>query len=187
MQLGDTRDLTTRTGKTLSARRLTVADAKALQTFNASLLPQSERWFRAHAYDDATVQKALTRSQAGDDLTLGLFDGARQVGYFFLWYFADPVPLLGVGLLDEFQGMGLGRQLLGLLIDEARATDRTGIELTTNLDNPRAFALYTNMGFTHFRDVQNLQGDGSLVVEHAMFLAIKPGAQPPNREHRPPV
>jgi ribosomal protein S18 acetylase RimI-like enzyme len=171
----------------LLVRRLAEGDREALQAFNRELSDESRRLFLPHAYDDATVAKALTRSEAGDDLLLGLFAGARQVGYFFLWYFTRPVPLLGIGLVDDFQGRGLGRPMMELLLDAARESGRDGVELTTCLDNERAFALYQRVGFEYYADVKNLQGGGIWVTERAMFYRIKPGAQPMTEPHQPPV
>ncbi len=178
---------TTRDGVELAVRRLVAGDRAALQTFNRELSAASRRLFLPHAYDDATVAKALARSEAGEDLLLGLFAGERQVGYFFLWYFTRPVPLLGIGLLDDFQGRGLGRPMMELLLAAARESDRDGVELTTCLDNERAFALYRKVGFEYYADVKNRQGDGIWVTERAMFYRIRPGAQPMTEPHQPPV
>ena len=187
MDLEETVQLKTRGGTTLTARRLTLSDAKGLQQFYADLSGQSRDFFLAHGLDDATVRKALTRSEDGEDLVLGLFDGDRQVGYFFLWYFQRPVPLLGIGMLDELHGQGLGRQMMELLIDEARRNGNRGIELTTQMDNERAFALYQKVGFEYYKDVENLQGDGTLEVERAMFFPIAPDAEPGETPHAPPI
>jgi ribosomal-protein-alanine N-acetyltransferase len=179
--------ITTRDNVDLLVRRLTMADAAGLQAFNAALAPDSRRKFLPHAYDDATVAKALARSESGDDFLLGAFDGDRQVAYFFLWHAASRVPLLGIGMLDEFQRRGLGRQMMQLLIDHATATGRDGIELTTMMDNHNAFALYESCGFEYYADVDNQTGDGTIVVERAMFYRIKPGATPMTGAHAPPV
>ena len=187
MELTQTRHMLTRDGKRLLVRRLRMGDLRALQHFNDSLSEQSERWFRAHPYDDATVAKVLARSETGEDLTLGVFDGNRLVGYFFLWYFRERTPLLGVGLVDDYQRCGLGRQMLELLIAAGKAAGKQGIELTTMQDNDRAFSLYQKAGFRYHKDVENLQGDGSIVIERAMFYGIEPGALPLAAEHRPPV
>jgi RimJ/RimL family protein N-acetyltransferase len=183
----DTRTVCTRSGKPLTARRLRATDAAALQRFNAELSPPSRRWFLPHPYDDETVARALARSEAGDDLTLGLFDGPRLVGYFFLWYIRRRVPLLGIGLVDDQQGQGLGRPLMELLIEQGRAAACEAIELTTMVDNDRAFALYRKVGFEHFKDVENLQGNGQWVVERAMICRLRPDAEPMQEPHRPPV
>jgi ribosomal protein S18 acetylase RimI-like enzyme len=166
---------------------LVPGDDRALQAFNGELSDESRRLFLPHAYDDATVAKALARSEAGEDLVLGLFDGPRLVGYFFLWYFTRPVPLLGIGLVDDFQGCGLGRGMMDTLLAAARQAGRDGVELTTCLDNERAFALYKKVGFEYYADVKNMQGQGKWVVERAMFYRIKPDAQPMQEPHQPPV
>jgi ribosomal protein S18 acetylase RimI-like enzyme len=179
--------ITTRDGKLLSVRKLTRADRLALQVFNDSLHPDSRRKFLPHRYDDATLDKALTRSEEGLDLTLGVFDSDRIVGYFFLWCIGERIPLLGIGILDEFHRRGLGQQLTAILIEEARNAGKEGIELTTMQDNDNAFALYQKMGFVCYGDVENTVGDGSIVVERALFYEIVPGAKPMQGPHGPPV
>lgn len=174
-------------GTRLPVRPLEHADAAALRRFNEELSPESRRRFLPHAYDDATVAAILRRAEDGDDLVLGVFDGERLVGYFFLWYFRQRVPLLGIGLLDAYQSRGLGRQMMAILIDAARDAGREGVELTTMLDNDRAFALYQKMGFRYIGDVENEQGEGQVVIERAMFLELVPGGRPMEGPHRPPV
>ena len=183
----ETRTLKARDGTPFRARRLGHADAAALQRFNDELSAPSRRWFLPHPYDAATVAHVLRRSEAGDDLVLGLFDGARLVGYFFLWYAHRRVPLLGIGLVDDLHGRGLGRPMLELLLEEGRAAGCEAIELTTMTDNERAHALYLKVGFEHFKDVENLQGNGQWVIERAMIYRFRPDAAPMAEPHRPPV
>lgn len=187
MELDESRSIAARDGATLQVRRLRSADAKALQAFNADLSDESRRKFLPHAYDDATVAKALARSERGDDLLLGLFDGKGMVGYFFLWYARERVPLLGIGLLDAYQHRGLGRPMMAMLLEEAKASGRDGVELTTMQDNDNAFALYEKCGFEYVGDVENRTGDGTIVIERAMFYRIEPGAQPMQGAHEPPI
>ena len=173
--------------RALAVRTLVAADAEALKRFNADLSPESRRHFTPHPYDDATLAKLLARAEAGEDLLLGVFDGQRLVGYFFLWRYRQAVPLLGIALLDEYHGRGLGRQMMEILIRHAKDADRDGVELTTMLDNDRAFALYQKVGFKYLGNVENVQGEGKVVIERGMFYAIKPGAKPTHGPHRPPV
>ena len=179
--------ISTADGHPLVVRRLVAADAVALQAFNPALSPQTLDWFVPHAYDDRTVAKILARSEARDDYILGVFDDDRIAGYFFLWYFTHRVPLLGIGLIDEFQDRGLGRQMMQILIDAAKENGNEGIALTTMLDNHRAFALYEKLGFKYEGDVENVTGDGDVVVERGMFYPIKPGARGYDGNYRPPV
>lgn len=187
MERNETAELLARDGRAYTVRRLEAADADALKRFNAELSTSSRRFFLPHPYDDDTLARALERSEAGDDLLLGLFDADRVIGYFFLWYYTRPIPLLGIGLVDDFHGQGLGREMMRFLIEEASTAGRDGIELTTMTDNDGAFQLYRKMGFEHYKNVDNLQGTGQWVVERAMFYRIKADAQPGNESHQPPV
>lgn len=177
----------TRDGLTLPVRRLRAGDGPALQAFNAGLREATRGFFLPHAYDDATVGRIIARAEDGTDLTYVALAGAEIVAYFYLWDMADPVPSLGIGLADAVQGRGLGAPCLQILIDDARAAGRQGIDLTTVPTNARAFALYQKMGFQYLGDVDNVAGDGRVVVERWMFLPLVPVAQPPVRAHQPPV
>jgi ribosomal protein S18 acetylase RimI-like enzyme len=173
--------MTTRQGEALTARRLRTADRPALRQFGNSLSPATTAKFLPHAYDDATLEPILNRSEAGDDLTLGVFRGPLMVAYFFLWYLQQPFPMLGVGLHDEVQGTGLGRQMLNLLIIEARQHGNDGIDLTTLPANERAFRLYLSVGFRHIGFVENPRADGGVTVERVLRFTIHPAAAEPDR------
>ena len=187
MKLEELRQVTTRDGQPLSVRRLTRADRLALQTFNTALTADSRGKFLPHSYDDATVRKVLERAESGADYTLGAFADDRLVAYFFLWRAQERVPLLGIGMLDEWQHRGLGTQLMAILIRQAQETERDGVELTTLPDNQAGFALYQKLGFKYYADVENRDGNGRIVIERAMFYALKPGARPLEGAHAPPV
>ena len=54
---------------------------------------------------------------------------------------------LGIGLLPEFRGKGIGRQLMQRGIDAAFAFGLTRIELAVRERNANAIALYKSLGF----------------------------------------
>ena len=54
---------------------------------------------------------------------------------------------LGIGLLPDFRGRGIGRQLMQRAIDAAFAFGLTRIELTVREGNVNAIALYKSLGF----------------------------------------
>jgi len=54
---------------------------------------------------------------------------------------------LGVGLLPEFRGKGIGRKLMQRTIGAAFAFGLTRIELTVRENNVNAIALYKSLGF----------------------------------------
>ena len=58
------------------------------------------------------------------------------------------VRMLGIGILRDWQGRGLGRQLIARLLDWAdNWAGVLRVELTVHADNDRAIALYRAMGF----------------------------------------
>jgi ribosomal-protein-alanine N-acetyltransferase len=178
--------LPARNGTRLEIRPLATPELPALARFNAGLSVATRAVFLPHAYDAATLARQVERHAAGLDRSYVVAHASAIVGYFFLWEFDRPVPLLGLGLADAWQGQGLGAHLLQRLIAEARAADRAGLELTTLLANTRAFALYQRAGFVRLGEVDNVAGDGRVVREHRMFLALQPGASPIERDFRPP-
>ena len=178
--------LVARNGTALEVRLLGADDVAALRRFNASLSEATRAVFLPHAYDDVTVRRFIERNRVGEDRSYVLEAGTEVVGYFFLWEFKHPVPILGIGLADAWQGQGLGEAMLRRLVEDARAAERDAIELTTVPGNVRAFRLYRRLGFEHVGDVDNVAGDGRVVREHRMFLALKPGARAGQREFRPP-
>jgi len=60
---------------------------------------------------------------------------------------------LGISLLPEFRGRGIGRQLMQATIDAAWGCGITRIELTVREHNANAIALYKSLGF----EVEGLQ------------------------------
>ena len=54
---------------------------------------------------------------------------------------------LGIGLLPEFRGQGIGRPLMQTTIDAAWQCGITRIELTVREQNANAIALYKSLGF----------------------------------------
>lgn len=186
MSLPEPATLLARNGRRLPVHPLTNENGAALGRFDAGLSAETRSVFWPHAYDSATLARHSQRHAQGRDRSYLLFAADDVVGYFFLWEFDQPVPLLGLGLTDTWQGQGLGAQMLDRLIAEARAGHRNGVELTTVTTNIRAFRLYRRAGFEPLGEVDNVAGDGRVVREHRMFLPLQSGAVPPDRVFRPP-
>jgi ribosomal protein S18 acetylase RimI-like enzyme len=81
----------------------------------------------------------------------------------------------------------MGRKVMEVLIEICKNKGIEGIELSTTVDNDRAYALYEKVGFTFIKEVETFLGDGSVRVERCMFLPLKNGAQPMSEPHRSPV
>lgn len=59
------------------------------------------------------------------------------------------VGTLGIGIVEDWRGKGIGRKLILAAIDKAFAQGLTRIELSVRKDNARAIRLYENLGFVH--------------------------------------
>ncbi len=57
------------------------------------------------------------------------------------------VATLGVGLDPRYRGLGLGRALMGTLIDWARRAGVVRLDLAVRADNEPAIGLYDSLGF----------------------------------------
>ncbi|RKX76815.1 MAG: hypothetical protein DRP60_07130 [Spirochaetes bacterium] len=180
-------DFTLKNGKILQYRKLQQGDEKLLSTFNAALSEKSRTLFMPHGYNIETLAKVINRAESGEDAAYIALDKERIAAYWFLWWFNTPFPVLGIGILDEFHGLGLGKQLIQHLINLAETGGCEAIELTTALDNEAGQALYEKTGFKRIGTVENISGDGKITEEIHMVYSIKPGIIPPPRKHDSPV
>jgi RimJ/RimL family protein N-acetyltransferase len=66
---------------------------------------------------------------------------------------------LGMGLLPEFRGRGIGLALLEAVLQDARRLRLVRIELTVHADNLRALGLYKRVGF----QIEGVKKDAVLI------------------------
>jgi len=59
---------------------------------------------------------------------------------------------LHIDLLPVLQGRGVGRQMMGRLLEELRARNVPGVHLGVDARNDRAVGFYEHLGFTHLDD-----------------------------------
>ena len=176
-----------RNGRQLVVRRLGRGDLRALQGFNRSLSHATQSIFYPHRYSSGVIARYIQRSLSGQDLAYLVWAGKKVVAYCFLWELTDPVPHLGIGIVDAWQNQGLGKYLMRILIADARKHGARGIALTTTQENERAFHVYRRSGFRYTGDIENIAGGGVVWKERAMFLPLRRGAKPSRRPFRPPV
>jgi ribosomal protein S18 acetylase RimI-like enzyme len=80
---------------------------------------------------------------------------------------------LGMGLLPDYRGRGLGERLIRASIDAARAAGFERIELSVYARNTRAAALYRKVGFVHEGTrVRGKKVDGEYDDVHIMGLQL---------------
>jgi ribosomal-protein-alanine N-acetyltransferase len=71
----------------------------------------------------------------------------KIVGISFLFSQFEEAHLLNIALLPEYQGMGMGRQMMDFLIDRSRSLGAILMILEVRPSNCPAIALYESMGF----------------------------------------
>lgn len=71
----------------------------------------------------------------------------RLLGYFVAMWGVDEIHLLNLTVATDLQGRGLGRHLLGVLVDLCRSRDCRSLWLEVRQHNRRALAVYEQFGF----------------------------------------
>lgn len=162
-------------------RESTPADA---ESFRACLdaVARERRWLamvEAPPLDE--VRAFLERQRRLGMIQLVAAEGARVVG----WCDVIPKPIegfrhssdLGMGLLPEQRGRGLGRALLEGTLARARRAGVLRVELEVYASNAAAIALYEGCGFRHEgrrRRARLLDGAFEDVVEMALLFDERP-------------
>jgi RimJ/RimL family protein N-acetyltransferase len=127
------------------------------------------------------IQEFVRANIAADAVQFVALEGERVVGW------ADVLPAwaqaishcgqLGMGLLPEYRGKGIGEQLLRACIEKAWQSGLTRIELEVRHDNGRAIMLYDKLGFAREGMKRNgMRFDG--VYYDTLFMSLlAPGSR----------
>jgi len=144
-------------GRWALIRRLAGTDTELLFRCFRGLGGEARRHFAPHPFSREIAQDIC--SKAGCEKTALRFiitDGESPdetpLGYSFLWFLDQEVPSVGIGLVDDAAGQGLGRCVLEHLLEEARGLGYDKIRLTVVARNARARALYESAGFCYYGD-----------------------------------
>ena len=104
---------------------------------------------------------------------------ALSAGQVIGWCDITPKPrpiyahggVLGMGLLPEFRGKGIGEKLIRKTLTAARSFGFHRVELTVRENNPNAIELYKKVGF----EIEGLQRDAVQVdgvYENLVLMAV---------------
>jgi ribosomal protein S18 acetylase RimI-like enzyme len=81
--------------------------------------------------------------------------------------------VLGIGVLPQWRGRGLGPRLMERTLEAARAFPLTRVELAVRADNERAIALYRKVGFeVEGRRLRAMHIDGIYYDDIIMALLL---------------
>jgi RimJ/RimL family protein N-acetyltransferase len=171
--------LTCKDGRKIFVRKIQNTDTENIKQFFNSLSEKSKELFHPHITNDEEINKHIHRSVSGSDLSYLAFYNDSCIGYFFLWFLNESMPMLGIGIADEWQNTGLGQMFIDILIHDGSRLGKDGILLTTMSDNDRAFHVYQKKGFIYIGDKKCLY-DGIELTERCMCLPLKDGVSLPD-------
>ena len=121
--------------------KIRIATEDALTQFRNNPIPSTFRHFGHHS-----VKECL----ADHTLTILAYSENEPVGYAHIdnaW--------IGICVLPQHQGRGIGKALLQFLIDYARGSENTLLRLTVDTTNEPAISMYRTFGFEIVSEVQS--------------------------------
>ena len=136
----------------ITIRPLERADVARIPAYFDGLSPATRATYHPFEFNQQDVTRIA--AQLGDDRSahVGAFCGdggeERMVGH--VWYTHKGGygrPGLGIGIVDEFQGSGVGQALMAEIDTVASARGEKQIELSVYLDNHRAMRVYAKTGY----------------------------------------
>ena len=143
-------------GEMLTVRSLCADDAEALNAFR--LATYRETHFMARYPEECepsleAMQTGLASCEASAlNFEVGAFAGEKLVGEFGVAQVRPHIKyrhraVMGISVLKEAWGCGLGSFLMQLAIDQTRTNGFEQLELGVCSDNTRAIHLYEKFGF----------------------------------------
>ena len=149
------RTFTLPSGEVLTVRSLCTDDAEALVAFRNATY--SETHFMARYPEDAASLEAVQEGLAGSESSalnfeVGAFAGEKLVGEFGVAQVRPHIKYrhragMGISVLKDYWGCGLGSFLMQMAVDQAKANGFEQLELGVYSDNTRAIHLYEKFGF----------------------------------------
>lgn len=152
--------VTLKNGRAVTLRFLSIDDAEKLGDFYLSIERAAYRFYCPHP---------LTREQAAKKAAMALAptsgvlvaenENQEIVGYASYWWNADndKPSTFGICIQKTYRGIALGQALMARLFEVAEKVGPPMMSLTVQKANPRAFALYSKMGFQVVREQMRKQ------------------------------
>lgn len=148
-------------------RPMAAADVASVAAIEAASLPTpwSEQAFRHELELPFSCSRVATPAD----------DATTVAGYVVWWRVADEIHLLDVAVAPDFRRQGVGRLLVGAVLDDAREIAARLITLEVEADNTSALALYVGAGFVTVLRRRDYYGAGrdALIMERAMISSSK--------------
>lgn len=120
-------------------RPMTVADIPVVHQLETELFPE-DAWPIA-GFESELAQVETRKYWVYEDQ-------GKVIGYAGLCTVLPISDIQTIAISPEYQGQGLGRKMMNLLIDTAHELKALDVMLEVRFDNPTAINLYESLGFT---------------------------------------
>ena len=146
-------------GTTLTVRSVSAADAETYHEFKSTTYRETHFLARDPEEGHYALEKVRNYLAACEEspvnFEVGVFDGEEQVGDVGVCCVKNALKtrhraVMGISILKDYWGCGLGHFLMQLAIDQTRANGFEQLELGVYSDNSRAIHLYEKFGFERY-------------------------------------
>jgi len=149
-------------GGTAVIRPLAAADGEALAAFYAGVPREDIRFYCPHPLDRDHALANATKAESPVEVVLVCETGGGRIGGYAWFRWSDPAAArstFGICIGRDLQGRGVGRTLMVRLAEIAESVGPPVMQLTVQLANARAVALYRSMGFRVVREQMRANDD----------------------------
>jgi len=161
-----TRPIRLKDGRPACLRPIRPDDYERVRQYFAGLSDASRVTFCPHPFDDEHARFICETNDGQINVrvaaTVGEGEAERIVGYcYYAGADTREYPTVGLGIIDESHGLGLGQHLLRAVSEEAQARGEPGLELTVHKTNSPALRCYCKEGY-------RITGETPDRVQHTM-------------------
>lgn len=103
-----------------------------------------ERAAHSHPWSESMIRDLNSRGGCHHVL---INSNDTVVGYYYAQNIVGEVTLLNIAIATDYQGQGLGKQLLNGLLAQCEASKAESVWLEVRASNASAFRLYQTLGF----------------------------------------
>ncbi len=150
-------------------RPMVIADVDAVLAIEREVQPY--QWTRGN-FTDALNSAYLCSVDSVEIVEGHPEQGIEILSYAILMPVVDEAELLTIGVAAGQQRKGLGRKILGYMLDEARERDMRCVFLEVRASNMGAIALYQRAGFIRVGTRRGYYKNGDN-VEDALTMACE--------------
>ncbi|BDM65662.1 ribosomal-protein-alanine acetyltransferase [Shewanella sp. NFH-SH190041] len=118
-------------------------EIRELQPDDANLMAQIAAKAHTHPMSEQTITSCFGRFY----YVLGVFVDQQLCGFIILHQLFEDATVMDICLLPDYQGQGMGRQLMQSALSWLANTEAEQLLLEVRRSNVAAIALYLNLGF----------------------------------------